>query len=171
MQKAEISAKLNAGANGNQLAKEYGVSKSTISLLRKRKFDEMLQSSKKRGTFNHQSAMSEDDNESIQSENENESVYDSDYDNYESDDKKSCKLSMVNQFKLYKPPSDTSVSQRNDTTDEYDDSDDESEEEEEDPNEICRKFCSACERLHIPVQKLRGLFELYSKLKNSGLIE
>lgn len=179
MQKAEILAKMNDGVNGNRLAKDYGVAKSTISLLKKRKYDEMLQSSKKSGTFDQSPSVSGD--ESIQSKN----AFTSDMD--EIIEKKPPTLSMFQQLKLYKPSFDENENQHNydDTASEYDDDavedeeedeledneDEESEDEEEDLSVICAKLRLIQDSFHLPTQTLRVIFELFSKLNGSGLIE
>lgn len=64
LQKAEILAKLKDKVNANQLAKEYGVAKSTISLLKKRNYDEMMHSSRRNEIFNRTSGVSRSDERS-----------------------------------------------------------------------------------------------------------
>lgn len=182
IQKAEILAKLNDGVNGNRLAKEYGVAKSTISLLKKRKYDEMLQPRKRSGTFNQPSSASESDNESNRSNNtSNEDEIDDEVDdNFHSDErvkKESHELPIFRQLKLYKPSTEMNKNEHDDydtTTDEYDDDEeeeDESEEDEEDVNEICRKLRRVCDNLYVPTQSLSEMLKLFSKLRSGGYIE
>ncbi|XP_055310690.1 nucleolar transcription factor 1-like [Sitodiplosis mosellana] len=150
VQKAEILIKLNDGVNGNRLAKEYGVAKSTISLLKKRKYDEMMNPSKRSGTFNQPSSASESNNESNQSKNaSNEDEIDDEVnDNVDGDErveKKSHALPMFRQLKLYKPSTEMDGNEHDDddVADEYEDDEEEedaSEGDEEDFNEICRKL-------------------------------
>lgn len=171
MQKAEILAKLNEGVNGNRLAKEYGVAKSTISLLKKRKYDEMLQSSKRSGTFNQPTSAGERDNVSNQSNNNNAPNEDDTAEeaNDERVEKKSRTLPTFRQLKLYNQI-DENQNDYDDTASDYDDDEDD-ESEEEDPNEICRKLHRVCDNLHVPAQSLRVMFKLISELLSSDCIE
>lgn len=177
LQKVEILAKLNDGVNGNRLAKEYGVVKSTISLLKKRKYNEMLHPDKRSGTFNPPSSMNEGENESNQSKNVSTSNEDetSDEANDERVEKKSRTLPMFRQLKLYKQPFDIDDNQHidEDVASNYDDDEEEEDEseEEEDLDEICRKLHHVYSNLHIPAQSLCVMFKLFSKLRSSGCIE
>lgn len=160
MQKAEILTKLNGGVNGNRLAKEYGVAESTISLLKKSKFDDMLERNE---SFNQASSMSRSGNGSIQTEDTSN----------ESDDDERAEMKprifpKFNQFKLYKSSQNID---ENHHDDEDDDEEEESKEEEEDPNEICRKLWCICDNLHVPTQTLRTMFKLISKLRSYDCIE
>lgn len=156
IQKAEILTKLNDGVNGNRLAKEYGVAESTISLLKKRKFDNMLQRSE---TFNQASSMSRSGNGSIQSEDTSNESDDDD----ERAEKKPRIFPKFSQFKLYK-------SSQNIDENHHDEEEEESK-EEENPNEICRKLQRICDNLHVPTQTLRTMFKLISKLQSYDYIE
>lgn len=180
IQKAEILAKLNDGVKGNRLAKEYDVAKSTISLLKKRKYNEMQQPDERSGTFNTLSSVNEGENKSIHSKNVSTSSEDETSDESNDDErfeKKSRTLPMFRQLKLSKQPFDIDEEQHidDDAASECDDDDeeeeDESEEEEEDLNEICRKLHNVCSNLHVPAQSLRVMFRLFSKLRSSGCIE
>lgn len=173
IQKAEISAKLNGGVSGNHLAKEYGVAKSTISLLRKRKYDEMSQKS---ATFNRASSGS------IQSEDasyEEETTANESSDNDEIVEKKSRIFPAYSQLKLYKPSQGIDEHNDDETDSEYEDkTEDETEheqgeseeEDEDDSNEICRKLQRICDNLLVPVQSLRAMFKLISKLQSRNLL-
>lgn len=182
IQKAEILAKLNRGVNGNHLAKEYGVAKSTISLLRKRKYDEILQSGS--GTINRASS----ENGSIQSgetivSHEGEAANGSNGE--ERVEKKSRIFPTFRRFKLYKQSHGVDENQHsdNDTASEYDDDNDyeeeeeeeeyesESEENEENFNEICRKLQRVCDNLNVPTQSLREMEKLITKLWSCNYIE
>lgn len=172
MEKAEILAKLNAGVNGNRLAEEYGVAKSTISSLKKRKYDEMLQPSKRNGTFNQPSSASESDNESNQSNNASNEDEIGD----ERVEKKSHALPMFRQLKLYKPSIEMDENEHDDdddVADEYEDDEeeeDDNEEDEEDFNEICRKLRRVCDNLSVTTQSLSEMLKLISKLRSGGYI-
>lgn len=73
---------------------------------------------------------------------------------------------MIRQLNLYNQSYDIDGKQRDgdNTANEHEDEDGEEEDEEEDPNEICRKLQRVCNNSRIPIETLRVMFKLFSKL-------
>lgn len=179
-QRADILAKLDRGVCGNHLAEEYNVARSTISRLKKRKYNEMDKSevSNPEEVWNYDqrkeamNTIDSDDNRENRSHfasNANANDYHDDDNDEESDEPGEKSLTSLSS-EGSKSESDTSEGNDSGTDSgisESSDEDDEDDDDEEDPNEICAEL--RC--LWHSNRSLRAMIQLIVKLHRGGYIE
>lgn len=171
-QRAEILAKLNRGVSGNQLAEEYNVARSTISRLKKRKYNEIDNSEvaqpddiwnykQRRSDMN--ANYSDDPLNDASNENDNDYHNDDDDDDEVSDgtDRKSTTSLSSESIESESERSEGSESESDSSISESCD------EDEEDPNEICEEL--RC--IWHPNRSFRVMIQLIAKLRRGGYIE
>lgn len=171
IQKAEILAQLDRGVCGNHLAKEYNVSKSTISRLKKSKYDEMSNSEmsqpeadwndiERDGDRNASDSDDNGENQSYNASNKDENEYD-DTDN-ELSDGTSRKSSLSSERSVSESESEIESDSSKSADEDNDYQDD-----EEDPNEICEELRCVSH----PNRSLKVMLQLISKLRRGGYVE